>query len=308
SFLSIYELVSFYKKDRENLITRLRRPLKESKLPITPGYHYPQHLEVSKKSIRLFGEIISRSKFCVTCKGNYGHQMVLVKALQHYLVIENEDDFLEEARTMMKLDHQNIAKLLGVCFRTRPYYIILENFNCGTLKNALSNGIIQPGWPEMLIDISLQILSAMVYLEKLHYLLHRNLKSSNFLISSEYSIKLFDFERARLVDDDCYRASPQDEVSIRWSAPEVFLHSLYSTKSDVWSVGVVLWELFSFGQVPYSQLTESEVVVFISEKGKLEKPAECDIQMFSIMNQCWRYKPDMRPTFQSLEEKLKMQY
>lgn len=306
SFLTLSDLVQYFRRNRSCLIARLRRPLKESRMPIIPGHHYPANYELLRKSIRLYGKIISEGRFGLTCLGSYGQQQVFVKALQSDSLLEEDDDFLNEALILMNTSHEHIIKLVGVCFGSRPFFILTENFGMGTLKDSMINGFLSDK-SDIYFDMCVQMVSAMVHLERQHFILHRNLSASNFLLSANYVVKLFNFERATRVDDDGYMACSSEEIPIRWSPPEVLRDCHYSTKSDVWSLAVVFWELFSQGQLPYGHLSEQETALHIVEKGRLGKPAECETFMFSIMQQCWRYRASARPTFCMLENKVKGQ-
>lgn len=308
SFLNVCDLVRFYKRNRYRLATRLRRCLKESRLSITPGHHYPSNFELSRKSINMSSKVICEGRFgSLYLATLYRQQKAMVRLFQRESIKENEDDFLSEALVLMKVNHKNIIKLIGVCFKTRPYYIVFENFGSGTLKDVLSYGSLPLDRNEVYYDICLQMTAALVYLESLNFVLHRDVSSSNFLISSDNSIKLFNFERACQVDDNSYEGDYDEEIPVRWAAPEVLADYHYSTKSDVWALAVVFWELFSHGLQPYHCMSEQQVIVSVIEKCKLDKPVDCDIRMFNIMLNCWKFKPSSRLSFSMLEERLKGQ-
>ena len=140
----------------------------------------------------------------------------------------------------------------------------------------------------------------MEYLESRRYMLHRDLASRNFLVTEEFCVKLADFGRARFVSDDNYQAPRSEKICIKWSAPEVLVDSIYSTKSDVWAIGVLLWEIFSRGERPYATLSGEQTAVYVVEGGRLSRPSGCPRDLFSIMKDCWKRKPQDRPTFQQL--------
>lgn len=118
-------------------------------------------------------------------------------------------------------------------------------------------------------------------------------------------MKLGKFDRARHVVDDNYQAPSSEEVMIRWAAPEVLSSSTYSTKSDVWSLGVVLWEVFSQGACPYASCGVEQVALYVTEGGKLEKPPGCAPDLWSMMKNCWKLHPGDRPAFAALQDKIK---
>jgi len=205
----------------------------------------------------------------------------------------------------MNLRHDNIVQLIGVCCSVRPLCILTEFFEKGSLKKCLEVGSVPTDNIDVLFDICIQMVSALVYLESFHFILHRDLCARNFLVTDDMLIKLSSFERAREIIDDNYQASPTDDIIIKWAAPEVILNSCYSTKSDVWSLGVVFWEVFSHGAEPYSNLREEKVTSFIIEGGRLDKPPGCSHDIYSMMKCCWHASPEERPSFSTLSDKIK---
>jgi len=155
------------------------------------------------------------------------------------------------------------------------------------------------------ITVCLQVVSAMQYLESRRYMLHRDLAARNFLVTEEFRVKLADFGRARYVIDDSYDAPRSEKICIKWSAPEVLLDSVYSTKSDVWAMGVVFWEVLSHGERPYSSLSGEQTAVYVVEGGRLDKPPGCPRDLYSIMRSCWRRNAIDRPSFAHLSDKLR---
>ena len=307
SFMNVCDLVEYFRRNQSHLAVRLRRSMKESRLPIVPGNQYPSRYEIRRSAIQLSGRIIGQGKYGAICLGEYERAPVLVKVLQSDSSTEDEDDFIEEAQTLIGLNHENVVRLVGVSCCTRPFYIVSEYFEKGTLKDCVVSGRTPHDNIDVLFDICIQIVSAMVYLENLHYVIHRDLAASNFFVTSDFLIKLANFERARHVVDDSYCACASEEIPIRWAAPEVLTESFYSTKSDVWSVGVVFWELFSRGALPYHPFTDSQVAVFVAEGGRLDKPPGCANDLYSMMKSCWKHRPEDRPSFSMLQDKIKGQ-
>lgn len=149
------------------------------------------------------------------------------------------------------------------------------------------------------------MVSAMQYLESLHFMLHRDLAARNFLVDDHLSIKLADFGRARLVSDDYYQAPGNEKICIKWASPEVLIYSHYSTKSDVWALGVVFWEAFSSGARPFSLFSGEQTAMYVTEGGRLDKPPGCPADLYDVMKSCWLEDPDDRPSFYDLAETLK---
>jgi len=303
SFMTLTNLVEYFQRNKSFLATRLRRPLKEVRLAITPGYHYEISYELQRRQLSLTGKIIGKANFGVVCLGVYKRTEVAVKVLQD--TEPNEDNFLEEAVVMMGLNHEHVVQIVGVSFSVRPFYIVTEYVGRGSLKNCLRNGTISATKVDNLIDVCRQILSAMTYLEGIKYVLHRNLAAKNFLVTEALCVKLSDFGRARRVCDDHYQASREETISVKWASPEVLASSDYSTKSDVWAAGVVMWEAFSAGERPYESLTGEQAAVYVTEGGRLYRPALCPEGLYALMVQCWQRNSASRPSFNTLNQQFK---
>ena len=296
SFLNLMDLVDYFRKNKSTLATRLRRPLKEARLPITPGYHYDIHYELERGKLSMTGKIIGKGNFGVVCGGIYKGRDVAVKVLQGQdLAQEDEDDFIEEASVLMRLESDYVVKIIGVSCQTTPFFIVTEYVQHGNLKECLRNGKISKKDLETLVDVSIQMVSAMAYLESLRYILHRDVATRNFLVTDVKSIKLADFGRARFVNDDYYQAPRTEKISIKWAAPEVLTNFHYTTKSDVWALGVALWEVFTGGERPYESLSAEQTAVYVTEGGRLQKPAPCSDELCSILNDCWQHDLRDRP-------------
>ena len=308
SFMNVQELVAYFKSNKSQLATRLRRPLKEVDMPISPGYHYDIQYELKRKDIALNSNIIGRGNFGVVCSGSYQHDIaVAVKVLQsggddH---TQEEDAFVEESCTMMGLKHDHIIQLIGVSCSARPFFLVTEYIPNGSLRKCLNNATIPSDHIDILFDICLQATSAMCYLESRRYLLHRDLAARNILVTSDTCIKLADFGRARLVADDNYQAERTEPIAIKWASTEVLKQSTYSTKSDVWALGVLYWEILSGGELPYATMSNEQAATYIVEGGRLEKPPGCSRDLFRVMKQCWSEQPTDRPTFAALYDMLK---
>lgn len=305
SFMTVCDLVSYFRRNQSHLATRLRRSLRHARVPITPGYQYPERLEIPRSEIKLRDTVIGQGRFWMLCRGQLHGTPVTVKVLQTDASVTEEDDFLEEVQVLMSLRQENIVRLIGVSCRSRPFYIVSEFFDHGTLAECLQNNIIRSDCVEDLFDVCMQIVTALSHLESHHYVLHRSLAAKNFFVSNGMLLKLANFDRARFVHDDSYLACPADDVPVRWAAPEVLFESLYSTKSDVWATGVVFWEVFSRGARPYATLTDEETAVFVTEGGRLERPSTCAHNLFSLMKSCWKPLPTDRPSFAAIYEKFK---
>ena len=306
SFMNVRDLITYFQRNKSGLVCRLRRPLKEAKLPISPGYHYDIKWEVNRSALSLTGQIIGRGHFGVVCAGLYHKLPVAVKVLQSSDVTPKEqDEFLEEAKNLMKLKHEHVLRLVGVSCTAMPFFIVTEYVTKGNLGDCLREGTIPIDNVDILFDLCIQLTAAMNYLEGLQYMLHRDLAARNCFIADDMCLKLGDFGRARYVTDDYYQAPRSEKIAVKWSPPEVLSEFTYSTKSDVWSLGVVYWEIFSGGGRPYATLSPEQAAIYVVEGGRLEKPAYCTADLYALMKHCWKQNPKDRLTIANLYDRLK---
>lgn len=306
SFMNVKDLVTYFQRNKSGLATQLRRPLREARQPVTPGYHYDIKWEITRSALSLTGQIIGRGHFGVVCAGIYNKIPVAVKVLQKpdASIIE-EDDFIEEAHRLMGLRHEHIVRLIGVSCTAKPYFLVTEFVSRGNLRDCLRDGTLANDNLDTLFDVCIQVTSALFYLEGRQYLIHRDIAARNFLVASDLCVKLADFGKAKFVSDDFYQASRTEKIAVKWAAPEVLSESTYCTKSDVWALGVVYWEIMSAGDRPYASMSPEQVAVFVIDGGRLEKPPGCSPDLFTIIRTCWRHLPDERPTSASLYDTLK---
>ena len=306
SFMNVRDLVTYFQSNKSGLVTRLRRPLKEAKLPVTPGYHYDIKWEVNRSALSLTGQIIGRGHFGVVCAGLYHKLPVAVKVLQNAdASAKDQDDFLEEAKNLMKLKHEHVVRLVGVSCTATPFFIVTEFVSKGNLRDCLRESRVPTDNMDILFDLCIQLTAAMNYLEGLQFMLHRDLAARNCLIADDMCLKVGDFGRARFVSDDNYQAPRSEKVAVKWSAPEVLCSFMYSSKSDVWSMGVVYWEIFSGGDRPYATLSAEQTAMYVAEGGRLEKPPCCSQDLYALMKYCWKQNPRDRPTVAYLYDRLR---
>ena len=230
---------------------------------------------------------------------------VAVKRLENFN-LEEANVFFEQISNMMKLKHQNVIELVGVTIReTEGPYLIYPFMSNGDVKSFLMEKSREVTFRQILY-FALGTAEGMKYLESKGFV-HRNLKASNCLLDDQLAIRISDFGLKRNVHgrgEYCQIHSPS---SLRWMAPESFKEPVFTTKSDVWSYGVTLWELMTRGKDPYVQLKTSEVFMFINSDQRLAKPAGCTNEgLYDLMLKCWSKQPDSRPTFEEIIDIIKL--
>merc|ERR1712141_274863 len=211
-------------------------------------------------------------------------------------------DFLKEAQIMKKLRHPKLIQLYAVCTLEGPIYIITELMRNGSLLEYLQGKGRTLKLPQ-LIDMAAQIAAGMAYLESQNYI-HRDLAARNVLVGENNIVKIADFGLARLIKEDEYEARVGARFPIKWTAPEAANYSKFSIKSDVWSFGILLTELVTYGRIPYPGMTNAEVLHQVDHGYRMQCPQGCPRALYDIMLECWHKDPVKRPTFETLQWKL----
>ena len=227
--------------------------------------------------------------------------LVAIKVLKEGSHSEARDDFINEAKAVNQFDHPNILKLLGVCFDREPFYIIFEYMELGDLNNYLRNSAngVSPSLNlnlKQLVDMAVNIAAGLEYLAE-HHFIHRDLATRNCLINKQLFVKIADFGLSKDVySKDYYRLGNKSVLPIRWMPPEAILYRIFSLQSDIWSFGIVLWEIFSRGTQPYCALSNEEVVDYVKKMKVLRCPSGCPRELYELMMNCWTTSASKRPT------------
>nr|CAH7767694.1 unnamed protein product [Callosobruchus chinensis] len=257
-----------------------------------------------------FGEVYQgfyRQRPCDTVE-----MPVAVKTLPEMSTPQAEMDFLMEALIMSKFHHPNIVHFIGVCFGKHPRFIVLELLAGGDLKNFLRESRPKPERPSPLamkdlIMISIDVAKGCKYLEDNRFI-HRDIAARNCLLTTKGPgrvVKIADFGMSRDVyRSDYYRKGGKAMLPIKWMPPEAFLDGIFTSKTDVWSFGVLLWEIMSMGYMPYTGCANRDVMQLVTSGGRLDPPANCPDPVYGIMTQCWHPAPEQRPTFGTILERL----
>ncbi|XP_035709078.1 tyrosine-protein kinase Btk29A isoform X2 [Folsomia candida] len=299
---SIPDLINYHRHNSGGLASRLKHPPSAERCaPATAGLSHDKW-EIDPSELMLHEELGS-GQFGVVRRGKWrGTTDVAVKMMKEGTM--SEDDFIEEAKVMTKLQHTNLVQLYGVCSKHRPIYIITEYMKHGALLNYLRRNEtnLQVNL-DALLDMCTQVCKGMAYLERHNYI-HRDLAARNCLVGLDNVVKVADFGLARYVLDDQYTSSGGTKFPIKWAPPEVLNYTRFSSKSDVWAYGVLMWEVFTCGKMPYGRLKNTEVVERVQRGIVLEKPKTCPKEVYETMKKCWALHPDERPSFRLLKEQL----
>ncbi|XP_060264910.1 muscle, skeletal receptor tyrosine-protein kinase isoform X3 [Ovis aries] len=248
--------------------------------------------------------------------------MVAVKMLKEEASADMQADFQREAALMAEFDNPNIVKLLGVCAVGKPMCLLFEYMAYGDLNEFLRSMAPHPGRSLSPSDLSpgsqasspgppplscaeqlciaRQVAAGMAYLSERKFV-HRDLATRNCLVGENMVVKIADFGLSRnIYSADYYKANENDAIPIRWMPPESIFYNRYTTESDVWAYGVVLWEIFSYGLQPYYGMAHEEVIYYVRDGNILSCPENCPLELYNLMRLCWSKVPADRPSFISI--------
>ncbi|KAM4873011.1 ephrin type-A receptor 8 isoform 1-T1 [Thomomys bottae] len=222
---------------------------------------------------------------------------VAIKTLKAGYTERQRQDFLSEASIMGQFDHPNIIRLEGVVTRGRLAMIVTEYMENGSLDVFLRNHdgqftIVQ------LVGMLRGVGAGMRYLADLGYI-HRDLAARNVLVDGRLVCKVSDFGLSRALEDDPDAAytTAGGKIPIRWTAPEAIAFRTFSWASDVWSFGVVMWEVLAYGERPYWHMTNRDVISSVEEGYRLPAPMGCPRALHQLMLDCWHKDRAQRPRF-----------
>ncbi|XP_062326239.1 tyrosine-protein kinase receptor isoform X2 [Osmerus eperlanus] len=274
--------------------------------------------EVPRKNITLlralghgaFGEVYEGQVLGMT--GENTAMQVAIKTLPEICSEQDEMDFLMEALIMSKFSHLNIVRCIGVSLQILPRFILLELMTGGDMKSFLRQNRPRAGQSSSLTMLELLHMARDIafgcrYLEENHFI-HRDIAARNCLLTCpgpDRVAKIGDFGMAR----DIYRASYYRKggramLPVKWMPPEAFMEGIFTCKTDTWSFGVLLWEIFSLGYMPYPCKTNQEVLEFVTSGGRMDPPKSCPGPVYRIMTQCWQHCPEHRPNFSTILERV----
>ncbi|CAL4060309.1 unnamed protein product [Meganyctiphanes norvegica] len=303
TFSSFDSLVAYYKDASIGQHYLLCEPCAKNLIyaPTVPSLTYGTNdqWELDRDKIQLDQQIGS-GNFGVVHKGTWdGTVTVAVKTLK--IDAMQQEEFLIESQIMKKLGfHKNLVQLLGVCTMEEPMYIVTEFMTHGSLLEYLreTEGIEF----HVLMNMAAQVASGMAHIEIKKYI-HRDLAARNVLVGENNIVKVADFGLSRLIDEGIY-ISKSTNIPIKWTAPEACTAKQFTIKSDVWSFGILLFEIFTKGGNPYPGMSNEEVLKQVIDGYRMSRPHGCEEYIYNIMLETWNKTPKERPTFETLQWKL----
>ncbi|XP_068562915.1 tyrosine-protein kinase Fer isoform X1 [Cebidichthys violaceus] len=295
-----------------------------STIPQLIEHHFSTKQVITKKSaVVLLNPVIKDKKWILNHedvvlgellgKGNFGEVFigtlqrdktpVAVKTCKEDLPPELKIRFLSEARILKQYDHPNIVKLIGVCTQRQPIYIVMELVPGGDFLSFLRKKKKDELKTKQLVRFSVDAAAGMAYLESKNCI-HRDLAARNCLVGEGSVLKISDFGMSRQEDDGIYSSSGLKQIPIKWTAPEALNYGRYSSDSDVWSYGILLWETFSLGVCPYPGMTNQQAREQVEKGYRMSCPQSCPDDVYKVMQRCWQYNPEERPKFSDLQQDL----
>ncbi|XP_023283321.1 ephrin type-B receptor 2-like [Seriola lalandi dorsalis] len=252
-------------------------------------------------------QVIGAGEFGEVCSGNLRQPgkreiLVAIKTLKAGYTERQRRDFLSEASIMGQFDHPNIIHLEGVVTKSSPVMIITEFMENGSLDSFLRQNdgqftVIQ------LVGMLRGIAAGMKYLCDMNYV-HRDLAARNILVNSNLVCKVSDFGLSRFLEDDTsdptYTSALGGKIPIRWTAPEAIQYRKFTSSSDCWSYGIVMWEVMSYGERPYWDMSNQDVINAIEQDYRLPPPMDCPSALHQLMLDCWQKDRNNRPKFSQI--------
>ncbi|CAH1247467.1 RET [Branchiostoma lanceolatum] len=258
-----------------------------------------------------FGNVYKAEAWKIS--GKTGVTTVAVKELKGLTGLAAATAFFKELAVLKQIGtHPNVVSFLGCCTDTDPFYLLLEYVSGGSLQCTLRTSRTQQTYGNLhggskslssrdLTKFAWDVAKGMSFLSS-KKILHRDLATRNVLVSADRTCKVSDFGFSR--EGDEYERTTKTRLPVRWMAPESLFHRKYTTKSDVWAFGVLLWEIVTLGATPYPGKSKREVMNGVQQGYRMDKPPHCDGKLYTLMLGCWDADPARRPEFRKIQRSL----
>jgi len=230
---------------------------------------------------------------------------VAVKTCKVTLPDEQKKKFLQEGRILKQYEHPNIVKFIGICVQKQPIMIVMELVSGGSLLNYLRTSSDKLT-TKALLGMCQDAASGMEYLESKNCI-HRDLAARNCLVSDTHCVKISDFGMSR-EEEEYIVSDGLKQIPIKWTAPEALNYGKYTSLCDVWSFGVLAWEIFSKGGTPYQGMTNTRARELIDSGYRMPAPDGTPDEMYQLMLRCWQYEPEDRPHFSEIHATVELLY
>ncbi|KAI7793016.1 tyrosine-protein kinase SYK isoform X3 [Triplophysa rosa] len=308
-----YNIDSNCREDLQGNIFHTEAMPMDTKVYESP-YADPEELRsttVNRSDLTLEDGELGSGNFGTVLKGIY--QMKKTQKVVAVKILKNEDnntavkeEMLREASVMQQLDNPYIVRMIGIC-EAENLMLVMELAELGPLHKFLQKNKHISG--KNITELVHQVSMGMKYLEE-HNFVHRDLAARNVLLVTQHYAKISDFglSKALTEDENYYKAKGHGKWPLKWYAPECMNYLKFSSKSDVWSFGVLMWEAYSFGQKPYKGMKGNEVIQMIENGERMTSPPDCPAEMYNLMKKCWTYKAEERPGFSVVEPRLRHYY
>ncbi|XP_054719002.1 insulin-like peptide receptor [Uloborus diversus] len=277
----------------------------------------PDEWEIPREKVKLLEEL-GQGSFGMVYKGEV-HDLNDVKVSPCAAKTVNETaslreriEFLQEASVMKAFSCNHVIKLLGVVSKGQPTLVIMELMPNGDLKTYLrshrpdeeENPGQQPPTLKQILQMAAEIADGMAYLAAKKFV-HRDLAARNCMVAEDLTVKIGDFGMTRDVyETDYYRKGGKGLLPVRWMSPESLKDGIFDSQTDVWSYGIVLWEMATLASQPYQGLSNEDVLKFVIAGNTMKKPEDCPEKLYNLMVMCWHRHPKARPTFIEIIEML----
>ncbi|XP_029633166.1 tyrosine-protein kinase SRK2 isoform X4 [Octopus sinensis] len=301
TFSTLEELVSHYSVVADGLCCKLTQICdKPRSLLWAMDRGKPDEFMTTKDTLQLVKKIGS-GQFAEVYYAKWNNQVEAAVKMQKKDCVTTAA-FLDEAQILKSIQHNNIVKLLAVC-SDEPVYLVTEYMVNGRLSQYLREGKGKQLGLTSLLWISAQIAGGMAYMETENFI-HRNLGARNILVGDQNLVKIAGFGMSKVADDPDFNFRKGLfsglKMAVKWMAPEVLLYNKYSTKADIWSFGIVLMEIFSYGKEPYDSMGSKEAFEKVQSGYRMPCPQYCPAEIYNVALTCWNINAPRRPSFDFL--------